>query len=220
MSRRPACAKLGAMADDPSRYPILAGPLRVEETIQRSRFLTSLEPVGSADEAAAFVARLKAEFPDANHNCWAYLVGPPGSTASVGMSDDGEPHGTAGRPMLDVLVGSGLGDVAAVVTRWFGGIKLGKGGLVKAYGGCLQRALDQAPRSRRTVWVGLSLRLGYEQVAAVQRLYAAHEAELLDEAFADAVTHALRLPEERLAAFERALADATNGQVTAARDED
>ena len=125
------------MSDD-TRYLIPAGRHRVEQEVQRSRFLTTVEPVASAEEARAFVARVSAEFPDANHHCWAFVVGPPGSTASVGLSDDGEPHGTAGRPMLTALLHGGVGDIAAVVTRWFGGELLGKGGLVRAYTGGVQ----------------------------------------------------------------------------------
>ena len=112
-------------------YPIPAGEIRVEEEIKHSRFITSLAPAQSAEAARAFIERVRAEFPDATHNCWAYAAGPPGSTLHTGMSDDGEPGGNAGRPMLTVLRNSGAGDVAAVVTRYFGGVKLGRGGLAR-----------------------------------------------------------------------------------------
>ena len=126
----------------PRRYPIPAGICRVEEEIKRSRFIATLGYTPTREEARAFVDRVRAEFQDASHTCWAFLVGPPGSTVTVGMSDDGEPHGTAGRPMLNVLHHSGVGDLTAVVTRYFGGTKLGKGGLVRAYSGGVQRALE------------------------------------------------------------------------------
>src|SRR5512136_3037013 len=128
-----------------SRYPVPAGSARVEETILRSRFIASAAPAATVEEARAFVAALRAEFSDATHNCYAYVAGPPGSTAQVGMSDDGEPGGTAGRPMLAVLLGSGVGDLVAVVTRFFGGTKLGTGGLVRAYSGGVKAALAQLP---------------------------------------------------------------------------
>src|SRR6185312_17010598 len=130
---------------DSSRYLVPAARHRAEQTISRSRFICTVDRVSSADTAQRFLREMNDEFPDATHNCWAYLVGPPGSTDRIGMSDAGEPHGTAGRPMLTVLQHSGIGDVAAVVTRYYGGAKLGTGGLVKAYGGAVQHALATLP---------------------------------------------------------------------------
>src|SRR5215207_5301458 len=98
------------MAGSP-RYPIPAAEHRVEASIQRSRFVATIAPAPMVEDAQAFVKRIAAEFPDATHNCWAFVVGPPGSTGRIGMSDAGEPHGTAGRPMLTVLLHSGIGDV-------------------------------------------------------------------------------------------------------------
>ena len=98
--------------------------VRFEEEIKRSRFITTLARADSRERALAFVDAIKKEFPDARHNCWAYAAGRPGDTAQVGQSDDGEPHGTAGRPMLNQLLSGGVGELAAVTTRYFGGIKL------------------------------------------------------------------------------------------------
>src|SRR5471032_2431919 len=94
------------------RYPIPAGRQRTQVTIERSRFICTVAPVSRAEDAQRFIRELNVEFPDATHNCWAYVLGAPGTTSHVGMSDDGEPHGTAGRPMLAVLLHSGIGDVA------------------------------------------------------------------------------------------------------------
>jgi uncharacterized YigZ family protein len=193
------------------RYPIPAGEHRTREEISRSRFLTTLAPAATIEEAQAFVARMRAEFPDATHNCWAYVVGAPGSTGRVGMSDDGEPHGTAGRPMLTALLHSGVGDVAAVVTRYYGGTKLGTGGLVRAYGGCVQRALETLPRAERVSWVPCVVTIGYGDVTVVQQLIAAHEGRLAGEDYAAAVTYRLELPDSRLEAFVAAVRDATRG---------
>ena len=153
-----------------SRYPVPAGVHRTEQVIQRSRFVATLGPAATVDEAVAFVRAVAAEFADATHNCWAYLVGPPGSTGRVGMSDAGEPHGTAGRPMLTALLHSGVGDVAAVVTRYYGGTKLGTGGLVRAYGGAVQAALAALPRGERVEYVELAVAVEYAHVSAVQQL--------------------------------------------------
>ena len=136
----------GAGAD---RYPVPAGVHRVETEVRRSRFVATLAPVATVDEAHAFVRAMNDEFADATHNCWAFVVGPPGSTARIGMSDAGEPRGTAGRPMLTALLHGGVGDVAAVVTRWYGGTKLGTGGLARAYAGAVVEALAALPRAER-----------------------------------------------------------------------
>src|SRR5690349_11838554 len=133
----------------PNRYLIPAGTHRTEEEINRSRFVTTFGYTPTVEAARAFIETVSNEFGDASHNCWAYVVGPPGSTGQIGMSDDGEPHGTAGRPMLTVLLHSGVGDICAVVTRYFGGTLLGTGGLVKAYSGGVQLALVDLPTIER-----------------------------------------------------------------------
>lgn len=195
-----------------SRYPIPARYFRCEIEVERSRFLTTVQNVTTPQEAKTFVAELKAEFPDANHNCWAYLVGPPGSSDRIGLSDDGEPHGVAGRPMLTCLQHSGLGDVAVVVTRYFGGIKLGKGGMVKAYTAAVQSALEQLPRAERINWCKLSATLDYALVAVFERRLSEFEAEVLATDYAEKVSLQLRLPMERETAFRQMFEDLSAGQ--------
>ena len=121
-------------------------------------------------EAQKFLREMNDEFPDATHNCWAYLIGAPGSTDRIGMSDAGEPHGTAGRPMLMVLQHSGVGDIAAIVTRYYGGTNLGTGGLVKAYGGTVQLALATMPTVERIDYTEITVTVGYESISAIQQL--------------------------------------------------
>jgi uncharacterized YigZ family protein len=198
----------------PTRYPIPAGEYRQEEEISRSRFITTVAPARTLDDAQQFIQRIREEFPDATHNCWAYVVGPPGSTARIGMSDDGEPHGTAGKPMLGMLLHGDTGDTVAVVTRYFGGTKLGTGGLVRAYGGCLQRALQAMPRSERVERAGLVVRLDYASLEAARASWAAHEAEVTDQEFGEDVRLTMMVPVSNREALERALLDATRGRVT------
>ena len=159
------------------RYPIPAGRFRSEIEVERSRFIATVQPVTSTAEAQAFIASIKTEFPDANHNCWAYLVGPPESTDQVGLSDDGEPHGVAGKPMLIALQYSGLGDTAVVVSRYFGGVKLGKGGMVKAYTAAVKTALEQLSRAERVTWVSFLATFDYALVTPFERRLAEFEAE-------------------------------------------
>ena len=151
------------------RYPVPAARHRVEECIQRSRFICTVQRAITPEAAQAFIKEMNVEFADATHNCWAYVAGPPGSSDRIGMSDDGEPHGTAGRPMLTVLVHGGVGEITAVVTRYYGGTKLGTGGLVKAYGGVVQLALATLPREERVDLVSVQVTVGYPNIAAMQR---------------------------------------------------
>jgi uncharacterized YigZ family protein len=195
-----------------SRYPIPAGRFRNETEVERSRFIATVQPVTSTEEAQAFIASIKAEFPDANHNCWAYLVGPPGSTDQVGLSDDGEPHGAAGKPMLIALQYSGLGDTAVVVSRYFGGIKLGKGGMVKAYTAAVKAALEQLSRTERVAWISFLATFDYALVTPLQRRLEEFEAEILDMDYGERVDCRLRLPEECRDRFCKMFNDLSAGQ--------
>lgn len=202
-----------------TRYPVLDGPASAEIEIQGSRFLAALDVAEDEAAAHAFVESKKAEYADATHNCSAYVVGPPGSTRTVGFSDDGEPHNTAGRPMLNVLLHGGVGDVVAVVTRYFGGTKLGRGGLVRAYGGAVQEALQSAKRTEKIDWLGLEVHLDYALVGAVERLYPEFEVEVLGQDFGAEVRHRIRLPRARHGALARALADASRGGIRLVEEE-
>jgi uncharacterized YigZ family protein len=188
-----------------------AGRVRVEDRVHNSRFIATLARATTADEARALVAALRDEFPDATHHCSAFVAGPPGSTASVGSSDDGEPAGTAGRPMLSVLLNCGVGEVAVVVTRYFGGVKLGKGGLVRAYSGAVQHALREARTAERVETRALRIDIPYAHVDAVRRALEQHGATIDDETFEGAVTLCVRVGEDRVDALTQALADATAG---------
>lgn len=200
------------MTSPSSRYSIPSTRFRTEIEVERSRFITTLQEVTSPAEAQAFIAAIKAEFPDANHNCWAYLIGPPGSSDQIGLSDDGEPHGVAGRPMLTTLQHSGLGDTALVVSRYFGGIKLGKGGMVKAYTAAAQSALEQLPRSLRIAWLEIRARIDYSLLTPLKLRLPEFEGEILATDYADKISVRLRLPEEQLEAFQAMFADLTAGQ--------
>jgi len=192
-------------------YLIPAARHRTEEVILRSRFLTTLAPAPDEQSARAVVQAVRAEFPEATHHCWAFVTGPPASTASIGMSDDGEPHGTAGRPMLTTLLHSGVGEIVAVCTRWYGGTKLGTGGLGRAYAGGVRQALDTLPTVQRVERTLLEIEVGYPQVASLQRLLSGLDARIEEEAYGASVIYRVALPGVHLPRFEREMADLTAG---------
>ena len=195
-----------------SRYPVPASTHRAERVIERSRFIATVARAATPAEAATFVRQVSDEFPDATHNCWAFVAGPPGTTTHIGMSDDGEPHGTAGRPMLTVLLHSGLGEVAAVVTRYYGGTKLGTGGLARAYGGTLQDAIATLPRAERMTMVTLEVVVDYAAISVVQMLAPVHEGTIERVDYDTDVRYTLALPDARVPELEDALREATSGR--------
>lgn len=184
---------------------------RVEEDIKRSRFITSLGRASDRVEARRFIDAVKLEFPDATHNCWAFAAGAPGDTADVGQSDDGEPHGTAGRPMLTQLLHGGVGEVVAVVTRYFGGVKLGTGGLVRAYQGCVANAMALLPVEEKTVPARVHVVLEYTALTLFHRMLPDFQARIIEEQFGADVEFVLEMPDDSLAAFGRALVESTDG---------
>lgn len=204
-------AKGHGYTPDMSRYPIPARTCRVEQTIRRSRFLATAAHTPDPEHARRFIASIRAEHPDATHNCWAFVAGPPGSTAHIGQSDDGEPHGTAGRPMLNVLLHAPVGEVAVVVTRYFGGVKLGTGGLVRAYSDMTRLALDQLPQREKVDLVQLRLILAYEHADALQRLLPPFEAQITNETYGADAEFLIALPSEHQAGLQRAVLDLTSG---------
>ena len=197
-----------------SRYPVPAATHRIDQEISRSRFFTTIGRASTVEEAQAFIRAVAEEFRDATHNCWAYVVGPPGDTSRIGMSDAGEPHGTAGRPMLNALLHAPVGDVAAVVTRYYGGTKLGTGGLVRAYSGGVQAALATLPVTERIEYVHLAVVVDYARISAVQQLCADFEAEILGQTFTEQVRIDLRLPQGNAGRFRAAVLDATRGRAS------
>lgn len=195
------------------RYPVPAGRCRVEDTIDRSRFICTVARASSPEDAHRFIREVTHEFPDATHNCWAFVAGAPGSSSRIGMSDDGEPHGTAGRPMLTVLLHSGVGEIVVVVTRFYGGTKLGTGGLVRAYSGAVQSARQHLATEERVEWAELGVIIGYAHLAAVLHQLHSCEATISREAFAEDVTLHLRVPVELRESLRAIISDSTSGQV-------
>lgn len=195
-----------------SQYPVPARTVRVETVVVNSRFIATVSRADSVEEAKAFIQAIRAEMPGATHHVYAFKVGYGGSVIE-GMSDDGEPSGTAGPPVLAVLRGADLGNVVIVVTRYFGGTRLGTGGLVRAYSGAARDALAALPVEWRIEkrYVGITIPYGlYERL---KLLLAAHRAEIDDEEFGTEVTIYAYLPADQLDALTGALQELTSGQV-------
>jgi uncharacterized YigZ family protein len=194
-------------------FQIPAAPHRIEETIKRSRFIATVTHAPTQKEVKQFIADIRNEFHDASHHCWAYVAGPPGNTARVGMSDDGEPHGTAGKPMLTVLLHSKVGEVAAVVTRYFGGTKLGTGGLVRAYSGCVKNALAGLPVTAKRDLLSMGVTFNYSNTAAVKQFLKSFSAEIIEAKYEQDVTLEIEISNNDKDDFIRALTDITGGKL-------
>ena len=194
------------------RYAIPSRIYRVEELIQRSRFITTAAHAPDANAANAFVDSVRESFPDATHHCWAFVAGPPGSTAHIGMSDDGEPHGTAGRPMLTVLLHSGVGEVVTVCTRYFGGVKLGTGGLSRAYAGGVKLLLQTLPTELKIKRVHINVRVAYPHVESLQRLLDDLEVVVEHEEYGEEVKYQIAVPSMTLETLREQLAQLTSGE--------
>jgi uncharacterized YigZ family protein len=197
-----------------TRYLIPARECRVEHPVSDSRFIATGGYAPTVEAAEALVARVRAEFADATHNCLAYRVG-YGPGAIERMSDDGEPSGTAGRPMIAILQGQDLGDVVVVVTRYFGGTKLGTGGLVRAYSGAVRALLAEMPTTMRVQRVRRQLAADYARYERLRQFLLEHEGEIEEELFASDVTFHFTLPTDRVRPFDEALAELSHGQLAA-----
>jgi len=182
------------------RYPIPAQTVRTETTIKRSRFIATLGYANTVVAARTFIQQIRAEMPDATHHVYAFRIGYGGSVIE-GLSDYGEPAGTAGKPVMAVIRGADLGDVVIVVTRYFGGTKLGTGGLVRAYSGAAKAALDVLPITEKVTTVPVELTLSYPAYDQVKRLLPEYQAKILDETFAGEVMLRLSVPEDLVTDF-------------------
>lgn len=196
-------------------YLIPAQGVVFEEEIKKSRFITYLAHTPTVEAAKAFVQQIKEKHHDARHNCWAFVAGRPEDSMKWGFSDDGEPSGTAGKPILAQLTGSSVGEITAVVTRYYGGIRLGTGGLVKAYGGGVQQALTVLQTKEKIITSELTVSCAYNQLSLVETLMAEYDAQQIDAVYADGVTLTIVLDRRQVDTFCAKLTNRSGGQVEA-----
>ncbi len=171
-----------------SHYPVPAEMLSCSEEIKKSRFLSYIKRTTDKEAARAWITAIANEHPQARHCCWAHIAGHPDDSQCLGFSDDGEPSGTAGRPLLQLLQGSGLGEVTAVVVRYYGGIKLGTGGLVRAYSSGVAHLLKDLPTLELQLGLPFRLVCSYEEVALCQRLFEEAHCSHIEACYAESVT--------------------------------
>ncbi len=193
-------------------YPIPAQTTRIENIVVNSRFIATIGRADTAAQAKVFIQAVRDEMPDATHHVYAFKAGYGGSITE-GMSDDGEPSGTSGPPVLAVLRGADLGDVVIVVTRYFGGTKLGTGGLVRAYGGAAKDAVAALPVELKIEKRQIGISIPYSFYERLKLLLAGHHAEIQGEEFDAEVTVYAILPADQVEPLTGELQEMTAGQV-------
>lgn len=194
-------------------YLIPKSAVVFEEEIKKSRFITYLQHTEGIEQAKAFWREIKEQHPNARHHCWAAVAGTPFDSQSLGFSDDGEPAGTAGKPMLNALQGSQIGEISAVVVRYYGGILLGTGGLVRAYGNGVQQALKLLATQLKVERERVLLTSDYDQINLIQHLCEQQDVLIESQDFQEKVHFQLALRPDERASFERQLSERSAGQL-------
>lgn len=193
-------------------YQVPAQAHQVELEIKRSKFLTFAAPAVNRQEADDFIRSLRGQHPQANHVCWAYIAGAPNTTIRS-MSDDGEPSGTAGMPMLKVLEYSGYGDIVVAVVRYFGGTKLGTGGLQRAYSDAVSLVLTDLPMKLKVERSTLQLTYDYSYDGSISRLIERYDVEGIVSNYAQQVTLSIAIASSALSTFKTEVTNITAGNV-------
>lgn len=194
-----------------AEYLVPQSAVVFEEEIKKSRFITYLARTEGLAEAKAFWAKIKHQHPQARHHCWAAVAGKPTDSQQLGFSDDGEPAGTAGKPMLSALQGSGIGEISAVVVRYYGGILLGTGGLVRAYGNGVQQALKLLQTETKVERTAFRLSFDYGQLSLVQLLCEKYLVEIREQDFQLQVQLILGISEKMITPFSAELREKSAG---------
>jgi uncharacterized YigZ family protein len=192
-------------------YLIPAQTIRIENVVVNSRFIATIDRADTVEAAKQFIQAVRHEMPDATHHVYAFKIG-FGSSIIEGMSDDGEPSGTSGPPVLAVLRGANLGDVVIVVTRYFGGTKLGTGGLVRAYGGAAKDALAALPTELKIEKRQIGISIAYSFYERLKLILQDHQAEIEAEEFDSEVTVYARLPADQVTPLAQVIQNLTAGQ--------
>ena len=192
---------------------IPAQTVQVEQVIKKSRFIAFITHATDPAAAHEFIESVRMQYPDAGHACWAFIAGEPGNTTHISCSDDGEPAGTAGKPMLNVLQHSGVGEIVAVVVRYFGGVKLGTGGLVRAYSGAVTELVKTLPTQLKVDSIALRLEYPYALEDVVRRTLEAYMATISTVDYQQDISMQCLCPADQLHDLQQQLRDAGRGQI-------
>lgn len=185
---------------------------------KKSRFIATVRPVESEEEALAFLEGMKKKYWDARHNCYVYSAGM--NREFTRCSDDGEPSGTAGRPMLDVILGEDIYNVAVVVTRYFGGVLLGTGGLVRAYSKAVQQGLTASKVILKQKGTALKITTDYTGIGKIQYIAGERNIPVLDSEYTDKVVMKLLVPVQDVESVQKAITEGTNGRAGIEKDQE
>jgi uncharacterized YigZ family protein len=194
------------------RYLVPQAKSHAELVIKGSRFIGTLAPAKDAEVAEGIVDEMRQRYADATHNAWAYRI-PGAPQPTLAFSDDGEPGGTAGKPMLSMLAGADLFEAVVVGTRYFGGVKLGTGGLVRAYGGAARAAIERAHLAAKVLHLIAEIAIPYPLYGPLRREVERHGSQVLDESFAEEVSVKVAVPKASLASLSSALCDLSSGSI-------
>ena len=189
-----------------------------EITEKKSRFIATVHPVESEEEALAFLEEMKKKYWDARHNCYVYSIGM--NREFTRCSDDGEPSGTAGRPMLDVILGEDIYNIAVVVTRYFGGVLLGTGGLVRAYSKAVQEGLSESLLIEKKKGISLKVTTDYTGIGKIQYIAGERQISILDSEYTDKVVLKLLVPNSETDAVQKAITEGTNGRAVMEKEKE
>lgn len=195
-----------------SSYLVPAGELVIEQDIKKSRFIASVSYADDKETALDYIKKISTKHQSATHNTFAYVIGNPNGGADVGFNDDGEIGGTAGKPILSVIQMRGIGDIVVVVTRYFGGTKLGTGGLVRAYAGTITMALDELKLKERVNLVEININVGYEFENAVRTLFDMEGLKIKDVQYTEDLRLTADIPESISKEIESEVLNATRGR--------
>ncbi|QYJ78901.1 YigZ family protein [Shewanella acanthi] len=199
-------------------YRIPSGNLMIEEEIKHSRFISFLFHCNSLDDLKLVLTNIKRDYPGASHYCYAYVSGAPNDGVQMGSSDDGEPAGSAGRPMLAVLQGANIGEIGAVVVRYYGGTKLGVGGLVRAYTSGLRQGLNQLTTEIKQIRYPARLQCDYTQLRDVEHLLTQLDAVITDKQFTEVIDVQFQIGKQQRELLVEWLATLSQGSLRAEFD--
>jgi len=196
-----------------SSFQVPSKTIIVEQDIKRSRFISTAGRAGNKKSAKEFITSVSEKYSDATHNCYAFVAGNPFSTTEIGFGDDGEVSGTAGKPILNVIQHKKIGEIVVVVTRYFGGTKLGTGGLVRAYSSSVQLALEKLPLVNCVLVRTVQIIYDYQYENSIRQILNKYHVDIKDSAYSDNVVMKIGVPEDRLEELNTELQNSTSGNV-------